>query len=339
MRKNFDNVAWQDGFGYSPGRMAVMVFALQVLLTVIFILTGQQVLRFIDDAGIAGERTRVEHLLADPAPALAASPAAIGHLLGLGNARFAAGAGAGEIAVPLPPQLADGTTTQLVWTPQRLGTQAWNNVAPLRLSLAAVILGLMGVLLWRFKHYADELERRRRAARDMARRDSLTGLANRFAFEQRLETQLAAGAGRQPFALFYLDLDNFKQVNDGLGHAVGDALLCAVAQRLVKAVGPDDLVARLGGDEFAILASAITGCDEAGALAARLHAVLLAPYRIAGETVPAPASIGVTLAPGHGVTSALLLANADTALYAAKGRQRERFVLYEPPQPALPLSA
>jgi diguanylate cyclase (GGDEF)-like protein len=343
MRGNSDKAAWQDGFGYSPGRMAIAVFVLQVLLVAVFIFTAQQAIRIIDGAGIGSERLRAERLLgdlaADPTLPYAGSADAIGRLLDLRGARFATNAAPGEIAVPLPPQLDAGAGMQLVWTPRRLGTLAWENLAPLRLGLTAVMLVLMGSLLWRFKHLADELERRRSAAREMAGRDSLTGLANRFAFEQRLEAQLAAGAVQQPFALFYLDLDGFKKVNDRLGHAAGDALLCGVAQRLTDALGSAALVARLGGDEFAIMVEGIADEGEARNLAARLHAALLYPYRIAGEPVSAPASIGVTLAPAHGLAQPQLLANADAALYAAKGRPRDRYVLFQPPAEVLPLSA
>lgn len=334
MRGKYDTTAWQDGFGYSPGRMAIAVFVLQILLVVAFVFTAQQAIRIIDGAGIAGERTRAERLLgdlaADPSLPLADSASGIGRLLDLHGARFALAPAPGEIAVPLPPRLDKGADMQLVWTPRRLGTLAWTNLAPLRLGLAGIMLVLMGLLLWRFKHLADELERRRRAARDMAGRDSLTGLANRFAFEQRLDAHLAAGVVQQPFALFYLDLDGFKKVNDRLGHAAGDALLCGVAQRLTDVLGSAALVARLGGDEFAILVEGIADSEQAHGLAARLHAALLYPYRVAGEPVAAPASIGVTLAPAHGFSHAHLLANADAALYAAKGRPRDRYILFEP---------
>jgi diguanylate cyclase (GGDEF)-like protein len=206
------------------------------------------------------------------------------------------------------------------------------------MSLAGIMLVLMAVLLWRFRNVTNELERRRHRARELARRDSLTGLYNRFGFEQRLAAELDAEAPR-PFALCYLDLDGFKKVNDRLGHAAGDALLRLVAGRLGDLVGPNDFVARLGGDEFAILLAGVGSDEDARQLAERLYVALSQPHLIGDEIVSVPASIGVTLAPAQASTTAQLLANADAALYAAKDRRREKVVLYEPPANLVQLSA
>jgi len=321
--------------------MALIILALQVLLVVVFIATAQFAVILIDQADTGSERLRAGRMLHEIAIGTVPMPAAeIGRLLDLHNARFgtATDTGKGEIAISLPPALAAGDATQFIWTPRRLGTIAWTHLAPLRMSLAGLMLVFISVLLWRFRNLTNELERRRRTARELAQRDSLTGLANRFGFEQRLAAELDAPAPR-PFALCYLDLDGFKKVNDRLGHAAGDTLLRLVAGRLGELVGRDDLVARLGGDEFAILLAGIDGSDEAKKLAERLHVALSHPHLIGSEVVLAPASIGVTLAPAQGSTTTHLLANADAALYAAKDQRREKVVLYQAPEKVVQLSA
>jgi diguanylate cyclase (GGDEF)-like protein len=332
-------VALDEGFGPSPGRMAVFILALQVLLVVVFIVTAQLAVALIDRADTGSERVRAERMLHELASDTTPMPAGeIGRLLDLGNARFGAASeiGKGEIGVPLPAALSSGKAEQFIWTPRRLGSIAWRHLAPFRMSLAGLMLVLMAVLLWRFRNLTNELERRRHRARELARRDSLTGLYNRFGFEQRLAAELD---GARPFALCYLDLDGFKKVNDRLGHAAGDALLRLVAGRLGDLVGPSDFVARLGGDEFAILLAGVGSDDNARQLAERLYVALSQPHLIGDEIVSVPASIGVTLAPAQASTTAQLLANADAALYAAKDRRREKVVLYEPPANLVQLSA
>ena len=162
----------------------------------------------------------------------------------------------------------------------------------------------------------------------LARHDGLTGLLNRGAFRERLDRELAkVTRGDRGFALHYVDLDRFKQVNDGLGHHAGDALLRASAERLGRAVGGDGVVARLGGDEFGVLqfAPADRGC--AAALAERILEALAPPCTVEGAQVHTGASIGVTRCPRDGRGADELLRNADSAMYRAKlaGRGGYRF--------------
>ncbi|MGY2052058.1 diguanylate cyclase domain-containing protein [Methylobacterium sp. JK268] len=164
----------------------------------------------------------------------------------------------------------------------------------------------------------------------LALHDPLTGLPNRLHFRDRLLQELAlvqryGGA----FALLCLDLDRFKEVNDRLGHAAGDALLCAVAERIRRTVRTEDTAARIGGDEFVVLQTRTAQVENARALAQRLIATLQAPFDL-GEHGPASvgASIGIALAPRDGDDAGALYRLADQALYAAKaaGRGRLRFV-------------
>lgn len=154
-----------------------------------------------------------------------------------------------------------------------------------------------------------------------ARHDPLTSLPNRLLLGERVEQALEAGEASFPLAVLFLDLDYFKSINDTLGHAVGDALLQAVARRIEGCVGADATVSRLGGDEFAILQPR-TDADCALALAERVLAAIRAPFVVERHRVVAGGSIGVAVAPAHGVTSTDLLKNADLALYRAKGDGR-----------------
>ena len=156
--------------------------------------------------------------------------------------------------------------------------------------------------------------------RHNATHDALTGLPNRTLFQERL----AAGVDKsirtgRNLGVMFLDLDDFKQTNDTLGHDAGDALLKSVGERLERAVLPGDTVARFGGDEFAIIMEGIDGQGELEARAARVSDHLAAPVVDEGRLLDCRASMGVSLFPDHGTSSAELLKNADIALYVSKG--------------------
>lgn len=155
--------------------------------------------------------------------------------------------------------------------------------------------------------------------RYMAEHDSLTGLANRLLFTRRLNHALAEGG---MVALHLIDLDDFKDVNDTMGHAAGDALLMAATSRMRACLRPGDMLARLGGDEFAVVQAGIASREEADAAASRIVRALGAPYAIEGASVRAGASIGIAIGPGDGVDGPALLQRADIALYRAKGSGR-----------------
>ncbi len=155
--------------------------------------------------------------------------------------------------------------------------------------------------------------------------DALTGLANRALFLDRLRTLAAA---RGSLAVLFLDLDDFKLVNDGWGHDTGDRLLREVADRLRSAVRPGDLVARLGGDEFTVLCDGVSGEREALAIAERLREALDEPFEIAGQRRHVRASIGCRLASGESAGAEALLRDADVAMYQAKDKGRDRIELY-----------
>ncbi|WP_407528185.1 EAL domain-containing protein [Methylobacterium oryzisoli] len=164
----------------------------------------------------------------------------------------------------------------------------------------------------------------------MARHDPLTGLSNRTLFRERLDQHLADIAHQGgSLAVLCLDLDRFKAVNDTLGHPAGDTLLEAVARRLQGLLRVEDTVARLGGDEFAILQSGSRSAQDAAALARRVLAQLSEPFAVAGRDVRIGVSIGIAMAPEHGLSGTMLFGRADLALYRAKAEGRNAFRFFD----------
>jgi diguanylate cyclase (GGDEF)-like protein/PAS domain S-box-containing protein len=177
----------------------------------------------------------------------------------------------------------------------------------------------------------DITEKQRLEARiaHMAHHDALTDLPNRVLLDERLAVELARTRRGERLALHILDLDNFKTVNDTLGHPVGDALLRAVATRLRSIARDRDMVARLGGDEFAIVQVAIELDSDATGLARRLIEAISEPFDIDGRQIVVGTSIGIALAPKDGDVAEKLMRNADLALYSAKAKGRRTYLLFE----------
>src|ERR671932_92712 len=154
--------------------------------------------------------------------------------------------------------------------------------------------------------------------------DALTGLPNRMMLNRRLAelSEQLRGGRLTGLAVVVLDLTDFKEVNDTLGHQIGDQVLCEVGSRLAGATSPGDLVARLGGDEFAVLLPGIEGTNDARTAGQRLRSALAQPIRVNGVSIEVGASIGMCLAPDHGDVSGILLTRADAAMYEAKSTGR-----------------
>ena len=159
--------------------------------------------------------------------------------------------------------------------------------------------------------------------------DQLTGLANRTLFWDRLSNRMSL-KGRRPtgFAVLFLDLDNFKEVNDTLGHAVGDRLLVHVAGRIRDEVRAGDTAARVGGDEFVVLLDEVVNPQEALTIAHRLAETLRAPFEIGTDPLIATASIGVAVGPASFETADAVVAAADAAMYDAKRHGPGRCLAY-----------
>ncbi|RVU31399.1 ABC transporter substrate binding protein [Neptunomonas marina] len=161
--------------------------------------------------------------------------------------------------------------------------------------------------------------------------DPLTRLGNRRLFREQLESELKKAARRDTlFALFYLDLDNFKQVNDTLGHDVGDRLLQTVADRLRYVLRNSDFIARLGGDEFIALLPDVSGPKEAQVVADKLLKALCQPIYLGNTEVDVTVSLGITLAPLDGDDWSVLMKNADLAMYRAKHEGRNNYQFFTP---------
>jgi diguanylate cyclase (GGDEF)-like protein len=224
----------------------------------------------------------------------------------------------------------------LGWHVQRPDPVSWYTLLN-----AVTILAMSSYFIWRIAsdlrtamaRLGTENERIREShARidALAHHDSLTGLPNRLLARDRFEQALAlARRGETSVALLFLDLDNFKDVNDTLGHAAGDLLLCEVALRLAGAVRASDTISRHGGDEFLIVLAGIGREQEAGAAAAKVMAALAAPFHLTGLALPCSCSLGIATFPKDGDDFDTLLKHADMAMYHAKDAGRNTFSFYD----------
>ena len=179
--------------------------------------------------------------------------------------------------------------------------------------------------------HEDVTERRRAEERiiHLAQYDALTDLPNRTLFHEQLKRELPHIAPDRQLAVLYIDIDEFKSVNDSLGHMIGDELLKSVATSLLRCTRDSDFVARLGGDEFAIVQSGVKTADDVTELVSRIFEAIRAPYECLGHQVTTDASIGIALAPRDGCDLDQILKNADLAMYAAKAAGRHTYRFFE----------
>lgn len=188
----------------------------------------------------------------------------------------------------------------------------------------------IGVVLKRLT-LEQQLEQSNHKLTRLASYDSLTGLPNRLLFADRLEQSFAQSRrSGDIIGLLYMDLDGFKDINDSLGHNIGDALLKAVAARLSTHLREEDTIARLGGDEFAIILSSLSHAQDAASIAQKILDCLGASFEVHGQDLHIGASIGISLYPENGHTVEDLLRYADTAMYQAKRSGKNRFHFFTP---------
>ena len=164
----------------------------------------------------------------------------------------------------------------------------------------------------------------------LARHCPLTEIPNRLSIRERLEAEIKRLCPNERIAIHFVDLDHFTRINETLGHATGDAVLKAVAKRILSTIRDSDFVGRIGGDEFAIIQKEVVDPQQATRLGERLLKILNAPYRILGSDAGVGASIGIALCPDHGEDADTLMQRADTALYRVKSYGRAGLAIYQP---------
>lgn len=212
------------------------------------------------------------------------------------------------------------------WTADTPGARIWRLIVPLILGAVAVLGAAAFLVARQIGGLSRRLEASEAHNRHVARHDALSGLANRREIEERL-AEAIAGLPDRPFAWIACDLDRFKAVNDTFGHAAGDAVIVAVADRLRRSVGRAGSIARIGGDEFVVLMTAFCDPPRLAVLCAEISAAIRAPIALAdGVETDVGVSLGIAIADVAGLTGDEICAQADAALYRAKQRGRGRAV-------------
>ena len=219
---------------------------------------------------------------------------------------------------------------RVAWTPRYKAAEIVRNVVPFIVIALGGLAFFAGFALRNMRRAADRISQGEVQLRHLALHDALSGLPNRTYFSERLESVIAdVQQGAAPAAVFCIDLDHFKDVNDTLGHHVGDELIGAVTKRLRGIVRDEALVARLGGDEFAIITPGATDADTLLTIADRVLAGLCHPYSIMGHTLVIGASVGIAVIDRPTLSAADVMRYADMALYRAKNEGRRRACIYD----------
>ncbi len=220
---------------------------------------------------------------------------------------------------------------RFAWQPKRPGAEIVHSVIPF-IAVALAGFALLAALVYGYmRRTTATIATGEQRLRYLALHDSLSGLPNRNFFGERLEDVIREiRKGGSPNAVLYIDLDHFKDVNDTLGHPVGDELIRSVTARLSGTVRPEDLVARLGGDEFALITAVTPGTGALERIGERIISTLCAPYSINGHTIVIGASIGIAVIDARFAGGAAeIMRYADIALYRAKNEGRNRACIYD----------
>jgi diguanylate cyclase len=219
---------------------------------------------------------------------------------------------------------------RLAWKPARPGGAVVASVLPF-IALAIVTFALLIIIVMRYmQRTTTAISTGERQLRHLAMHDPVCGLPNRIYFAERLERAIAeVRDGGPTAAVFYIDLDHFKDINDTLGHHIGDELILNVTQRLSEIMRDDDLVARLGGDEFAIIMTCASDSYSLQAIAERILSAVCAPFIVSGHGINIGASIGIAVIDSCVQDAGDILRYADMALYRAKNEGRNRACIYD----------
>jgi diguanylate cyclase (GGDEF)-like protein len=248
----------------------------------------------------------------------------------LSNARFSSADDIKPSEVAYPVTTKNNTFIgNLVWTPELPGRSILRQVVPfIALGLGAVAIAMLFVIR-RLRRACADLVGSEEHSRYLAYHDTLTGLPNRAFFVEKLNIELSSLRGNTgSLAVLFLDLDRFKQVNDTLGHAVGDELITHLAAKFSAAVSNEGFIARMGGDEFAIVKTNLSSAEDLRELCERLLKAATESFETLGRRAMVGLSIGVTIAPKDGLDRSELLRKADIAVYQAKLKGGQQFQLF-----------
>ncbi|UXN66543.1 EAL domain-containing protein (plasmid) [Phyllobacterium sp. A18/5-2] len=232
----------------------------------------------------------------------------------------------GEYSYPLHSSAGD-SMGYFIWSPYRPGSTVMAQIAPPFIGIAAVMLGLVVTLVAILRRRSAKLRASEERLNFLALHDSLTGLPNRAHFNDRLDASLS-NIKNASVAVLYLDLDRFKQVNDTLGHPVGDELIRQFTRRIKNIIDQKNFMARVGGDEFTIIVSDCVPLSAIETLCEKMITVVRHPFDIDGNHIFVGVSIGVAISPQHGTNGEELIRKADIALYHAKTAGRSRFAVF-----------
>jgi diguanylate cyclase (GGDEF)-like protein len=219
---------------------------------------------------------------------------------------------------------------RFAWTPQKRGAEIVASVIPFVSIAFFGFLLLAAFVVRQMRRSARTIASTEKRLRYLAMHDPLCGLPNRIYFSERLEDMIQrVRGGGEPAAVFYIDLDHFKDVNDLLGHPVGDELIVAVATRLSRVMRESDVVARLGGDEFSVIKTMNSEAAALHAVADRIIAALCTPYALAYQSIVIGASVGIAVIDNGALEAPDVMRHADMALYRAKNEGRNRACIYD----------
>ena len=219
---------------------------------------------------------------------------------------------------------------RFAWKPATPGGQIVSRVLPFMVVALAGFAGLLCLVIYHMRRTMGKITAGETQLRHLALHDPVCGLPNRIYFGERLESAIdEVRRGGPSAAVFFIDLDHFKDVNDTLGHHIGDELILDVTKRLSQVMRDDDLVARLGGDEFAILTTCSSDSYSLQAIAGRILTAVCAPYLISGHNIVIGASIGIAVIDRRAKDAGDILRYADMALYRAKNEGRNRAFIYD----------
>jgi diguanylate cyclase (GGDEF)-like protein len=257
--------------------------------------------------------------------------AEIGRRLALPGLHMIGGAAPGNTEQASAITGAGGDTiARFAWTPTRPGGEIVARVLPFIVVAIAGFALMVGLVMRYMRRTAQTIAAGETQLRHLALHDPVCGLPNRICFGERLENVIEeVRRGGPSAAVFYIDLDHFKDVNDTLGHHIGDELILNVTQRLSRVMRGNDLVARLGGDEFAIITICASDSYSLQAIAGRIIAAVCAPYTINGHNIIIGASVGIAVIDRRAKDAADILRYADMALYRAKNEGRNRACIYD----------